>query len=90
MLRGFSISHENENATRKAAFGGDGGIRTPDLYSAIVALSQLSYVPVSIGKNTLRAYQRSIPLYQRRFHATAVLASGGVSRADRMAAIVCW
>lgn len=27
-------------------FGGDGGIRTPDLYSAIVALSQLSYVPL--------------------------------------------
>src|SRR5690606_3574474 len=27
------------------ALGGDGGIRTPDLYSAIVALSQLSYVP---------------------------------------------
>jgi hypothetical protein len=27
--------------------GGDGGIRTPDLYSAIVALSQLSYVPES-------------------------------------------
>lgn len=25
--------------------GGDEGIRTPDLYSAIVALSQLSYVP---------------------------------------------
>ena len=35
-----------------AAFGGDGGIRTPDLYSAIVALSQLSYVPVSGLKNT--------------------------------------
>ena len=28
--------------------GGDGGIRTPDLYSAIVALSQLSYVPESV------------------------------------------
>ena len=27
--------------------GGDEGIRTPDLYSAIVALSQLSYVPDS-------------------------------------------
>lgn len=26
--------------------GGDGGTRTPDLYSAIVALSQLSYVPL--------------------------------------------
>ena len=25
--------------------GGGGGIRTPDLYSAIVALSQLSYAP---------------------------------------------
>ena len=27
------------------ALGGDRGTRTPDLYSAIVALSQLSYVP---------------------------------------------
>ena len=27
--------------------GGGGGIRTPDLYSAIVALSQLSYAPLS-------------------------------------------
>jgi hypothetical protein len=27
--------------------GGGGGIRTPDLYSAIVALSQLSYAPSS-------------------------------------------
>jgi hypothetical protein len=26
--------------------GGGGGTRTPDLYSAIVALSQLSYAPV--------------------------------------------
>ncbi len=26
--------------------GGGGGIRTPDLYSAIVALSQLSYAPL--------------------------------------------
>ena len=29
------------------ASGGDGGIRTPDLYSAIVALSQLSYAPAT-------------------------------------------
>jgi hypothetical protein len=28
-----------------SVFGGGGGIRTPDLYSAIVALSQLSYAP---------------------------------------------
>ena len=27
--------------------GGGGGIRTPDLYSAIVALSQLSYAPAT-------------------------------------------
>ena len=27
------------------SFGGGGGTRTPDLYSAIVALSQLSYAP---------------------------------------------
>jgi hypothetical protein len=31
-----------------ADHGGDEGARTPDLDSAIVALSQLSYVPVAL------------------------------------------
>ena len=35
------------------AYGGDEGARTPDLDSAIVALSQLSYIPVSdVDNNT--------------------------------------
>jgi hypothetical protein len=32
-----------------AFFGGRAGIRTPDLYSAIVALSQLSYTPAQLS-----------------------------------------
>ena len=28
--------------------GGDGGIRTPDLQIAILALSQLSYIPTTL------------------------------------------
>src|SRR5687767_2250742 len=42
--------------------GGDGGTRTPDLYSAIVALSQLSYVP-SAGE---RDYKRIGRLWSMR------------------------
>jgi hypothetical protein len=43
--------HQNKNdpALRRVVLilgsGGGGGTRTPDLYSAIVALSQLSYAP---------------------------------------------
>ena len=44
-------------------FGGDGGIRTPDLYSAIVALSQLSYVPLRRERDYTRwKAQRSMPV----------------------------
>ncbi len=39
--------------------GGDGGIRTPDLYSAIVALSQLSYVPMGVWDYTQAPIQAS-------------------------------
>ena len=52
--------------TRKPAIGGlsgvqggDRGIRTPDLYSAIVALSQLSYVPGHERDYTQRCYPAS-------------------------------
>jgi hypothetical protein len=34
--------------------GGDDGIRTHDLCSAIAALSQLSYIPETVQKVTLR------------------------------------
>ena len=35
--------------------GGGAGIRTPDLYSAIVALSQLSYTPAWLDYTTHRS-----------------------------------
>src|SRR5688572_11388056 len=40
------------------ASGGGGGIRTPDLYSAIVALSQLSYAPATALSIRVGAAQR--------------------------------
>ena len=48
MNRGDHISEE---------IGGDEGARTPDLYAASVALSQLSYGPVIIRINYLTAQQ---------------------------------
>ncbi len=41
-----------EEKMKSLAYGGDGGIRTPDLHVANVALSQLSYIPVLLRKVT--------------------------------------
>jgi hypothetical protein len=39
---------EDDNGLTKVTFGGDRGIRTPDLCDANAALSQLSYIPTSL------------------------------------------
>ena len=48
--------------------GGGEGIRTPDLYSAIVALSQLSYTPadtLSSARSTLGKYTQPTVVCQQ-------------------------
>lgn len=46
--QGFFIPpyfHAKKGTANAVPFGGDKGIRTPDLYVANVSLSQLSYIP---------------------------------------------
>jgi hypothetical protein len=55
--------------------GGGGGTRTPDLYSAIVALSQLSYAPLRgrdeyTDSGDRRSKRRTTPAVDRRFGTT--------------------
>ena len=45
--------------------GGGRGIRTPDLYSAIVALSQLSYAPASLLLLMYAAFPQRVPATQK-------------------------
>ena len=50
----------------KAFFRGDGGIRTHDLYTASVALSQLSYAPMGFSDD-LNYHTRKPPDIQHLF-----------------------
>ena len=70
--------------------GGGGGIRTPDLYSAIVALSQLSYAPamqacsasIPSGRNSRQSHllgrQMSVVLSRRAFVAGGLGLAGAI------------
>ena len=58
---------------QRVFLGGGGGIRTPDLYSAIVALSQLSYAPAvdTDAEYTGETPATSISIGQLRTHSSS-------------------